>query len=301
MGRGGATLEVESSGPMVHDDNIAELAAPPVKPRKNEIVPKFGRFTQAISNWTSPRQQHSPVGASPATRGDKKELWSEDDEAKEMAERRKDAETVAARLEDHLSSARGKGGSSTPLATSTGTGTPASKHSPTQPTQAGQGGASKASSAKSLSPGVDQPGFIARMLGWGGDAAQSKSWPGDGHPPSAHKVEMLVGEWTVSATITGATTQSPASSIIYRPYVAYAILVELSLGEERGKATYVVSRRFSRFMELHSQLKKDYPPENLPKHPPKEPFCSSVDPAGDFDCASLAQLPVQTNTHINTE
>ena len=135
----------------------------------------------------------------------------------------------------------------------------------------------------------ESPGFIARMLGWqsplkpedeeDGQGEELK-WAGHGKSAASSFVHELVDGWTVSANITGASTQSPGSIVGCRSYMVYAILVEITLAGGKGTASFTVSRRFSRFVELHRQLCRDFSDASLPPLPPREPFNSSVNPTG---------------------
>mmetsp|Transcript_27093 Transcript_27093/g.52816 ORF Transcript_27093/g.52816 Transcript_27093/m.52816 type:complete len:338 (+) Transcript_27093:61-1074(+) len=109
-------------------------------------------------------------------------------------------------------------------------------------------------------------------------APQHKVWRGATGPPPSQGTRDMCDAWQLSVQVTGASRQSQGA--LPRPFMAYALLVEVKLGGQyAGCVQFAVSRRFSRFVELHRQLSKDFPGITLPPFPTSQPFQSSVDPS----------------------
>jgi len=145
---------------------------------------------------------------------------------------------------------------------------------------------------EALPPPVQTPptGLLARLIGGilpaptpdieaAPPIVKPRVWRGASGPPASQCVRDVVDAWTVVATVTGASKMGSQGAMT-APFMAYALLVEVQLGgAHSGTVSFAISRRWSRFVELHRQLVKDLPGVALPPFPPSPPFHSSVDPS----------------------
>jgi hypothetical protein len=96
---------------------------------------------------------------------------------------------------------------------------------------------------------------------------------------SKHAVSKLTSDWVLNVTITGASPQSSPSGRS-NAYAAYAIQVEIYIGSTvQPRASYTLSKRYSRFFEMHNQLSKDFPESLLPSLPKRKMMQGSVNPS----------------------